>query len=83
MRVFKVLDLETYNKLMEIYRNNYQKIEEPQTGRGRSEEQQLEEPISKDQLQEPIVPEPQWTTFEQTVAEIRARQKDKKQGKKK
>ena len=82
MRIFKVLDFELYEKLMEIYRTKYQKLENTQTGGGNFEEQ--EESISKDELQEPEVePEPQWTTFEQTVAEIRARQKDKKRGKKK
>ena len=87
MRVYKVLDFETYEKLMEIYRNKYQKLEDTQIGGGNSEDQLEEEEeegrLSKDQLQEPEVRVPQWTTFEQTVAEIRARQKDKKGSKKK
>ena len=70
MRIYKVVDLDTYNKLMEIYRNKYQKLEESETQTGGGAE-------------EPEVPKAQWTTFEQTVAEIRNQHKDKKKRRRK
>ena len=48
MRIYKVLDLETYNKLMEIYRNKYQKLQdsETQTGGGTGVFEEKEPEIS-------------------------------------
>ena len=70
MRIYKVLDLETYNKLMEIYRNKYHKLQDSETQTGGGTEVFEEK--------EPETSQTYWTSFEQTVAEIRSRQKDKK-----
>ena len=70
MRIYKVLDLETYNKLMEIYRNKYHKLQDSETQTGGGTE--------VFEKTEPETSQTYWTSFEQTVAEIRSRQKDKK-----
>ena len=78
MRVYKVLEIDFYNRLMDIYRQHYSKVENNTSEVSVSK---VSEEPEEDRLQLGG-DKPFWSTFEQTVEQVRQQQKEQKKKRK-
>lgn len=75
MRVYKVVEIQFYNQLMDIYRQHYSKVgnnacEVSVTKESEDQHDEIQQQSGGDR--------PFWSTFEQTVEQVRQQQKEQK-----